>query len=55
MLNHFSVSLFKSFLRIAGCVTALYTPNRTDVFALCFLIAEILGIVEEIVDKRKEE
>lgn len=54
-MNHFSVSIFKSFLRIAGCITAIYNPQQLDVCAVCFLVAEVLGIVEEFVDKRKEE
>lgn len=60
VMNHFRISIVKSILRIVGCVCAgvlaslnLLLPSLITVSsALC--IAELLGILEEIYDKRKE-
>ena len=53
-MNHFSVSIIKSVLRIVGCAIVIANYDYVKLFAVCFLAAEILGIVEEFVDKRKE-
>jgi len=44
---HFYVSLAKSAVRIAGCVAALAGFGITWL-ALAFLVAELLGIAEEL-------
>lgn len=49
--GHFGISLVKSILRIVGCVFAIKDGNLVTL-AWCFLIAEALGILEEICDKR---
>ncbi len=51
-LGHLLVSVTKSLLRIASCVVAFRTGN-VKYLALGFLIAELLGIAEELVDKRE--
>lgn len=51
-LGHFMVSLVKSIIRIISCIGSLVTAN-IFYMALGFIVAEILGIVEELVDKRK--
>jgi hypothetical protein len=45
--KHFYISLAKSGLRIGGCV-ALLGWRDIGVFALAFLVAEVLGIAEEL-------
>ena len=52
-MNHFNVSLIKSGVRICAGV-ALVTLNLILAGAL-LIVAEILGIIEEFVDKRKED
>lgn len=56
-MSHFSISIFKSIIRIiAGLILFFGTTNHfVSVFAMLFLFAEILGIAEEIFDKRKEK
>lgn len=49
--GHFIISLIKSILRIIGCILAVIYSIKLGF--LLFGIAEILGIAEEIVDKRK--
>lgn len=50
MLNHFSVSLVKSIVRIGAGAAFILTGNGLIMTAGALLvIAEILGIVEEIV------
>lgn len=44
---HFYISLVKSAVRIAGCLVALATGSW-GWLAAGFLVAEILGIVEEL-------
>tara|TARA_B100001113_G_scaffold340405_1_gene324570 strand:- start:433 stop:591 length:159 start_codon:yes stop_codon:yes gene_type:complete len=51
-MNHFNVSITKSVIRILGCVTLAY-GNLAAAGGL-LIAAELLGIVEEFVDKRKE-
>jgi hypothetical protein len=45
--THFRISLAKSALRIIGCVLGIVF-NSLIVLAVFFLIAETLGIAEEI-------
>ena len=51
-MGHFYVSLAKSAMRITGCIIALMTAPATGILALgiLFLLAELLGIAEELVD-----
>lgn len=59
--NHFQISILKSILRILTCIicVALGIVNMIvpSLCVLCggFALAEFLGILEEIYDKRKEE
>ena len=46
-LRHFYVSMTKSVIRIAGCAIALLTGSIVWL-ASGFLVAELLGIVEEL-------
>jgi hypothetical protein len=48
---HFYTSLIKSLIRAAGCLLAVLS-KRWEVMATTFLIAEILGVLEEIKDER---
>lgn len=48
---HFWLSFSKSFIRITGCMLAILSDNLL-VLAICFGIAEILGILEEVKDER---
>jgi hypothetical protein len=50
--GHFYISLIKSLLRIAGCIyLTIWFPIILP-FSLLFLGAEVLGILEEIADRR---
>ena len=49
--GHFWVSTGKSAIRLVGVVVTLATKS-VFVLALAFGVAEILGVVEELVDKR---
>ena len=44
--KHFRVSMIKSGLRILGCVLGLF--GSLSAFVLLFLVAELLGIYEEM-------
>lgn len=49
---HTKMSYIKSAIRIAGCITVLWIAPFTDLIsclAFSFLLAEIIGIAEEIV------
>lgn len=50
--GHFFVSLVKSLLRIGACIYLTVILPIVLPFSLLFLGAEILGILEEIVDRR---
>jgi hypothetical protein len=50
-LGHLTVSIMKSLLRIGACVWCICTGNVIPL-AIGFLAAEVLGIVEELVDER---
>jgi hypothetical protein len=49
--GHLAVSIMKSLLRIGSCAWCIYTGAVVPL-AIGFLAAEVLGIVEELVDKR---
>lgn len=49
--GHFYISLSKSLIRIAGCVLAIAGTGILSV-PITFLLAEVLGIAEEVFDKR---
>jgi hypothetical protein len=42
---HFSISFAKSLLRMGACIGLLYS---TGIFIIGMIIAEILGIIEEL-------
>ena len=42
---HFSISFTKSLIRMGACIGLLFS---TGIFVLGMIIAEILGIVEEL-------
>lgn len=59
-MNHFKISIIKSILRIAGCIIAiiltclnLLLPSLITLSS-ALGVAELLGILEEVYDKRKE-
>jgi hypothetical protein len=51
---HFYVSLVKSLIRIAACIIPICIglDKGIYVFLVGFAVAELLGIAEEIFDKR---
>lgn len=49
--GHLYVSIAKSTIRLCGCGLTLLVPNVL-ILAVTFGIAEILGILEEILDER---
>lgn len=49
--GHLYVSISKSLLRIGGCIWALVQASIAPL-AILLLVAEMLGILEELVDKR---
>lgn len=55
MMNHFGTSIVKSVVRIIGCTVVIVRPEAIVAAAACFLVAEVLGILEEFADKRKEK
>lgn len=60
-MNHFKISLIKSLLRIVGCIVGVVyaATNLLTIglllISILFGTAEVLGILEEIFDKRKED
>ncbi len=48
---HLMVSVLKSGIRILGCLYFAFTEDIM-VFVYCFFFAEVLGISEELGDKR---
>ena len=60
-MNHFKMSVLKSILRIGSCLTAagLALANivipALVVAGVGLAVAEVLGILEEVFDKRKEK
>lgn len=58
MNAHFKISLIKSILRIGGCIGAIGTCGLSpivpvSILGVTFLVAEFLGILEEVKDNRK--
>lgn len=49
--GHLVCSLVKSIIRIAGALAVLDIKS-IEILAGCFLVAEILGVIEELLDKR---
>lgn len=49
--GHFHLSLIKSAVRIVGCMLAGVTGDFNHI-ATAFIVAEIVGIAEEFVNKR---
>jgi len=49
--GHAYVSFAKSAIRLLGCVICVITKSLV-VLAVAFGIAEVLGVVEELVDRR---
>lgn len=49
--GHFYTSLIKSGIRLAACILAVEFKDFTHL-AIGFFIAELLGVFEEILDKR---
>ena len=59
-INHFNISIIKSILRIVGSIVTIILSMVDAKFAIISLgafcvMAELLGILEEVFDKRKEE
>ena len=46
---HYYISLVNSGIRIAGCIVAVLFHSIT-ILAISLLVAEILGILEEVID-----
>lgn len=58
-MTHYSISMVKSALRILGAIVSFVAAFFNITTSICilsmsFAFAEILGIMEEIFDKRKE-
>ena len=54
-LGHFGISMIKSVIRIAACVFVIpFVSFPLQLFALGILIAEVLGIYEEIVEEKRK-
>lgn len=57
-MNHLELSIAKSLTRMFGCVWAIWfsvdLEEAVIILAVYFGLAEILGVLEEIFDKRKE-
>lgn len=60
-MNHFKISILKSVLRIVGCLVGIvlvcFNQTTASIISLASAlgVAEVLGILEEKFDKRKEE
>lgn len=51
--GHLIISSIKSMVRIFACILAVFAPiNKLEILAIGLLVAEVLGIFEELVDKR---
>jgi hypothetical protein len=46
--THYRLSLIKSAFRFGACFGLLINPNGIQVFAVLMVLAEILGIAEEV-------
>ena len=51
-IGHLLTSIAKSVIRIGACIWALCSGTIMPL-AIGFLVAEVLGIAEELVDKRE--
>lgn len=51
-LGHLLISIGKSIIRMGSCIWTIVSGTVLPI-AIGFLIAEILGILEELVDKRQ--
>ena len=59
-INHFNISIIKSILRIIGSIVTIILSMVEVKFAIIslgafYVMAELLGILEEVFDKRKEK
>ena len=59
-MNHFNISIIKSILRIIGSIVTIILSMVDVKFAIIslgafYVMAELLGILEEVFDKRKEK
>lgn len=59
-INHFNISIIKSILRIVGSIVTVILSMVETKLAIISLsafysVAELLGILEEVFDKRKEK
>lgn len=59
-MNHLKISIAKSALRIAGSIATIVLaciniPAALLSLGITFGVAEVLGILEEVFDKRKEQ
>ena len=59
-INHFNISIIKSILRIVGSIVTVVLSMVDVKFAIIslgafYVMAELLGILEEVFDKRKEK
>lgn len=59
-MNHFNISIIKSILRIVGSIVTIILSMVEVKFAIIslgafYVMAELLGILEEVFDKRKEK
>ena len=59
-INHFNISIIKSILRIIGSIVTVVLSMVDVKFAIIslgafYVMAELLGILEEVFDKRKEK
>ena len=59
-INHFNISIIKSILRIIGSIVTIILSMVDVKFAIIslgafYVMAELLGILEEVFDKRKEK
>lgn len=49
--GHLYISLSKSAIRVSGCIVALFKKSVVPL-AIGVIVAEIGGVLEELVDKR---
>ena len=49
--GHLTILATKSLIRMACCISALMN-NSVEILCIGLIVAEILGVVEELVDKR---
>lgn len=59
-INHFNISIIKSILRIIGSIVTIILSMVETKLAIIslgafYVVAELLGILEEVFDKRKEK